>query len=151
MVAFADGLAPPHILAAVAAGDPLAEGCRFRYPESRWRRYDKMRRFPDGLLVLGDAMCSFNPAYGQGMTVAALQAQALAQCLAGGRKDLARRCFRAAVKPIGVAWRFAVGGDLSLPQVEGHRPLSVRLSNSTLTGFRPRQKPTSSSPNSSPG
>jgi hypothetical protein len=28
-----------------------------------------------------------------------------------------------------VAWQFAVGGDLSLPQVEGHRPLAVRLSN----------------------
>jgi 2-polyprenyl-6-methoxyphenol hydroxylase-like FAD-dependent oxidoreductase len=130
MVAFAEGLAPPHILAAVAAGEAVVDGCRFHYPESRWRRYDKMRRFPDGLLVLGDALCSFNPIYGQGMSVAALQAQALAQCLERGRDDLARRYFRAAAKPIGVAWRFAVGGDLSLPQVEGRRPLSVRVSNS---------------------
>jgi 2-polyprenyl-6-methoxyphenol hydroxylase-like FAD-dependent oxidoreductase len=88
-----------------------------------------MRRFPDGLLVLGDAICSFNPAYGQGMTVAALQAQALGECLRQGPNDLARRYFRAAAKPIGVAWQFAVGGDLSLPEVEGPRPLAVRLSN----------------------
>jgi 2-polyprenyl-6-methoxyphenol hydroxylase-like FAD-dependent oxidoreductase len=88
-----------------------------------------MRRFPDGLLVLGDAICSFNPAYGQGMTVAALQAQALGECLRRGPNDLARRYFRAAAKPIGVAWQFAVGGDLSLPEVEGPRPLAVRLSN----------------------
>jgi 2-polyprenyl-6-methoxyphenol hydroxylase-like FAD-dependent oxidoreductase len=88
-----------------------------------------MRRFPDGLVVLGDAICSFNPVYGQGMTVAALQALALRECLRQGTIDLARRYFRAAAKPIGVAWQFAVGGDLSLPEVEGDRPLAVRLSN----------------------
>jgi 2-polyprenyl-6-methoxyphenol hydroxylase-like FAD-dependent oxidoreductase len=129
MISFADGLAPPHVLAAIRTGQALAEVCRFRYPESRWRRYDKMRSFPAGLVVLGDAICSFNPIYGQGMTVAALQAQALRDCLDRGTTDLARRYFRAAAKPIGVAWQFAVGGDLSLPQVEGHRPLAVRLSN----------------------
>ncbi len=129
MLAFAEGLAPAHVLEAIRAAEPLTEVCRFRYPESRWRRYDKMRRFPAGLLVLGDAICSFNPIYGQGMTVAALQAQALRQCLYRGANDLARRYFRAAAKPIGVAWRFAVGGDLNLPEVEGPRPLSLRLTN----------------------
>jgi 2-polyprenyl-6-methoxyphenol hydroxylase-like FAD-dependent oxidoreductase len=129
MISFAAELAPPHVVAAMRTGEPQREVCRFRYPESRWRRYDKMRRFPEGLVVLGDAICSFNPIYGQGMTVAALQAQALGECLRTGMKDLARRYFRAAAKPIGVAWQFAVGGDLSLPQVEGHRPLAVRLSN----------------------
>jgi 2-polyprenyl-6-methoxyphenol hydroxylase-like FAD-dependent oxidoreductase len=129
MLAFAEGLVPAHVLAAIGAAEPLTEVCRFRYPESRWRRYDKMRRFPAGLLVLGDAICSFNPIYGQGMTVAALQAQALRQCLDRGVNGLARRYFRAAAKPIGVAWRFAVGGDLNLPEVEGPRPLSLRLAN----------------------
>ena len=129
MLAFVEGFAPAHVLAAIGAAEPLTEVCRFRYPESRWRRYDKMRRFPDGLLVVGDAICSFNPIYGQGMTVAALQAQALRQCLQRGPNGLAHRYFRAAAKPIGVAWRFAVGGDLSLPEVEGARPLSLRLTN----------------------
>jgi hypothetical protein len=129
MLSLADGLAPAHVVAGVSSGTPLAEVCRFRYPESRWRRYDKMRRFPTGLVVLGDAICSFNPIYGQGMAVAALQAHALRECLGRGANDLARRYFRAAAKPIGVAWQFAVGGDLSLPEVEGRRPLAVRLSN----------------------
>jgi 2-polyprenyl-6-methoxyphenol hydroxylase-like FAD-dependent oxidoreductase len=129
MLSFAEALAPAHLLAPISSGTPLADVCRFRYPESRWRRYDKMRRFPDGLIVLGDAICSFNPIYGQGMTVAALQAQALGDCLRDGSNDLARRYFRAAAKPIGVAWQFAVGGDLSLPEVEGRRPLAMRLSN----------------------
>jgi 2-polyprenyl-6-methoxyphenol hydroxylase-like FAD-dependent oxidoreductase len=129
MLAYAEGFAPAQVLAAISPGEPLAEVCRFRYPESRWRRYDKMRRFPDGLVVLGDAICSFNPVYGQGMTVAALQAQALGECLRRGSTDLARRYFCAAAKPIGVAWQFAVGADLSLPEVEGPRPLAMRLSN----------------------
>jgi hypothetical protein len=59
----------------------------------------------------------------------ALQALALADCLRHGEQDLARRFFRAAAKPIGVAWQLAVGGDLSLPEVEGPRPLSMRIIN----------------------
>ena len=129
MAAFAEDLAPAHVLAAIRAAEPLTEVCRFRYPESRWRRYDRMPRFPAGLLVLGDAICSFNPVYGQGMTVAALQAQALRECLHHGADGLARRYFRAAAKPIGVAWQFNVGGDLNLPEVQGPRPLSLRLIN----------------------
>ncbi len=129
MLTFAEGLAPAHVLAAIGAAEPLTEVCRFRYPESRWRRYDKMQRFPAGLVVIGDAICSFNPIYGQGMTVAALEALALQRCLLRGDDGLARRYFRAATKPIGVAWQFAVGGDLNLPEVEGPRPLSLRLTN----------------------
>jgi 2-polyprenyl-6-methoxyphenol hydroxylase-like FAD-dependent oxidoreductase len=129
MVAVAAGFAPEHLVDAIRAGEPLSEVSLFGYPESRWRRYDKLRRFPGGLLVLGDAMCSFNPIYGQGMTVALLQAESLGRCLQDGPKDLARRYFRAAAKPIAVAWKFASGADLNLPEIEGNRPLSVRLTN----------------------
>ncbi|MGC2655764.1 MAG: 2-polyprenyl-6-methoxyphenol hydroxylase-like oxidoreductase [Mycobacterium sp.] len=129
MLAFAENFAPGHVLKALGAAKPLTEVCRFHYPASRWRRYDQMRRFPAGLLVLGDAICSFNPIYGQGMTVAALEALALQRCLSRGASGLAHNYFRASTKPIGVAWRFAVGGDLNLPEVEGPRPLSLRLTN----------------------
>ena len=129
MCAFAEQFAPAHLLAAIRAAEPLGETAQHRFPSSRWRRYDKARLLPDGLLVVGDAVCSFNPIYGQGMTVAALEALALRNCLSRGTTDLPRRFFRATAKPIGQAWQLAAGGDLSLPEIQGTPPLSTRLLN----------------------
>ena len=129
MCAFAEQFAPAHLLAAIRAAEPLGEPAQHRFPSSRWRRYDKARLLPDGLLVVGDAVCSFNPIYGQGMTVAALEALALRNCLTRGTTDLPRRFFRATAKPIGQAWQLAAGGDLSLPEIQGTPPLSTRLLN----------------------
>jgi 2-polyprenyl-6-methoxyphenol hydroxylase-like FAD-dependent oxidoreductase len=129
MLSFAQEYTPAHVLAAVRAAEPLGEVIRHRMPCSQWRRYDKMRRFPEGLLVCGDAICSFDPIYGQGMTVSALDAVALRDCLLRGRRHLARRYFRAAAKSIGVAWRMGAGSDLAFPEVQGRRPLSMRVTN----------------------
>jgi 2-polyprenyl-6-methoxyphenol hydroxylase-like FAD-dependent oxidoreductase len=129
MLSFAQEYTPAHVLAAVRAAEPLGEATRHRMPSSQWRRYDKMRRFPEGLLVCGDAICSFDPIYGQGMTVSALDAVALRDCLLRGRHDLARRYFRAAAKSIGVAWRMGAGSDLAFPEVQGRRSLSMRATN----------------------
>ena len=127
MLSFAQEYCPAHLLAAARAAEPIGEVAHHRMPSSQWRRYDKMPRLPDGLLVCGDAICSFNPIYGQGMTVAALDAAALRDCLRCGGTDLPRRYFRASAKPIGVAWQMAAGPDLAFPEVEGRRSRSMRI------------------------
>jgi 2-polyprenyl-6-methoxyphenol hydroxylase-like FAD-dependent oxidoreductase len=132
MWAFAEGFTPAHILAALRDAEPIGKVARHRVPSSQWRRYDKMQRFPKGLLVIGDAICSLNPVYGQGMTVAALEALALRGCLSTGTSDLASRFFRATAKPIRQAWQLAAGGDLALPEIGGEQPLATRLFNEYL-------------------
>jgi 2-polyprenyl-6-methoxyphenol hydroxylase-like FAD-dependent oxidoreductase len=132
MLQFAADFAPAHVLQAIRAAEPLGEVAHHRVPSSRWRRYDKMRRLPDGLLVFGDAICSFNPIYGQGMTVAAIEATVLRECLRRGERGLPRRFFRASAKKVRVAWQTAVGSDLALPEVVGPRTPSMRITNAYL-------------------
>lgn len=105
---------------------------RFGFPHSQRRRYERLARFPSGFLVFGDALASFNPIFGQGMTVAASGALALKGALGGSPERLARRYFRAAARAVDVAWQLAVGADLAIDRVPGPRPAAVRWVNRYL-------------------
>lgn len=129
LIAAASKCVPPSVLDALRSSEPLSEVCVYKFPSSVRRRYDKMRHFPMGLVVVGDALCSFNPIYGQGMSVAAFEAAALQECLRDGDADLGRRFFRATAKFVGNAWNMAVSADLALPQIDGRRSMSTRLMN----------------------
>lgn len=127
-LAFAATVAPPDVLVAIRTADLVDDVVTHTFPASRRRHYERMARFPRGLVVAGDAVCSVNPVYGQGMSVAACQAVQLHRCLARGEEGLARRYFKATRTIVDVAWDLAVGSDLSLPEVDGERSLAVRIS-----------------------
>ncbi|NWG16128.1 MAG: FAD-dependent monooxygenase [Chloroflexi bacterium] len=126
---FARSLPVPDLYDAIRQARPLGEIYGYRRTENRWRHYERLSRWPEGFAVLGDAACGFNPIYGQGMTVGALQVEMLESCLRTG--DLPgvgwrfQKGMRAAVQ---AAWLMATGEDFRYPATEGGRPdLASRL------------------------
>jgi 2-polyprenyl-6-methoxyphenol hydroxylase-like FAD-dependent oxidoreductase len=132
MASFAKTLAASHAAEIISSAVPVGDPVVMRFPASQRRHYEKMRRFPDGYLVMADAMCSFNPLYGQGMTVAALQALLLRRLIPRGTQDLAPRFFRGASRLIDRPWSISVGTDLRFPAVEGRRTLQIRFVNAYI-------------------
>jgi 2-polyprenyl-6-methoxyphenol hydroxylase-like FAD-dependent oxidoreductase len=129
---FSRTLITPDISEALTRLRPIGDGQTFRFPASVRRRYESLRRFPAGLVVIGDAVCSFNPAYGQGMSVAAKQAVVLRRLARAGETIDARRFFRQIAAILETPWQIVVGGDLSHPAVEGERTAMLRLLNRYL-------------------
>jgi 2-polyprenyl-6-methoxyphenol hydroxylase-like FAD-dependent oxidoreductase len=114
---FARTLAAPEIADLLTAAQPLTQATSFAFPASRRWRYEWLNRFPAGYLVFGDALCSFNPIYGQGMTTAALEGLALGRCLHDGEEALAERFFARAAPIIDIPWQIAAGSDLRHPRL----------------------------------
>ena len=129
---FARSLRFPDIHEAIRDAEPLDDPVAFRFPASVRHRYERLDRFPDGLLVLGDAVCSFNPIYGQGMSVAAVEALALRRHLERGAEPQPHRFFHDLARTVDVPWDIAVGGDLVFPSVQGRRTAKTRLVNAYI-------------------
>lgn len=122
MCTVADEVLPAPLAGAIRRAEPLGDIAFHRYPVSRWRRYDKLARFPGGILPLGDAVASFNPTYGQGMTMTALQAGQLRRLLASGTGHLAYDLARATAKSTYPVWTMNAIGDLTLHGTDGPAP-----------------------------
>jgi 2-polyprenyl-6-methoxyphenol hydroxylase-like FAD-dependent oxidoreductase len=123
LLAYAESLPAPDIADVIRSAQPLGEPAQLRYPASVRHHYEKLGRYLGGFLVTGDALCGLNPVYGQGMTVAALEAAVLRQVLADGPgPDLARQFFPAVAKIVDQAWSLSSAVDLRFDQVEGERP-----------------------------
>ena len=90
-----------------------------QYPTSRWRRYDEMDRFPTGIIPFGDAVVSFNPTFGQGMTMTSIQAANLRGVLESGDPDIAGQLSRATAKTTYPVWTMNAIGDLILHRAKG--------------------------------
>lgn len=131
--AFAKTLIHPSLYETIKNARPLGETSTFRVPYQRWSHLERIKRFPDGFLVLGDAYCNFDPVFGQGMTVALLEAQLLRQRLQklehSGQitADWARRYFRECCGWIRGLWYFVNAEALRHPKTPGKRTWLVRL------------------------
>ena len=134
---FAASLRHPILADAIRAAEPVSPIWGYRRTENRWRHYEKLT-MPVGLLAIGDSLCAFNPVYGQGMTVAAKEAEVLRGLMQGCRsaQDLprvlegAQRAIAARVKG---PWMIATGNDLRDPRTVGATPTPIdRLVNKYL-------------------
>lgn len=130
---FVHSLPVPDVYEAVRDAEALDTPVSFRFPASVRRKYEKLTRFPDGLIVLGDAACSFNPVYGQGMSVASLEAIALREHLRREGAPQPGQLFTEIAKVIDVPWEISAGGDLDFPGVEGRRTLKTRVGNAYMS------------------
>jgi len=129
---YAKSLPDPIVADLMAQAEPLTDPVAHRFASSRRRYFEELDRLPAGYVALGDVMCSFNPIYGQGMTVAVMEAVVLGATLdrhSAATADTARDYYRAAAKLIAVPWQFAVGGDFAYPETEGRRPRASWLTN----------------------
>lgn len=130
---FVKSLSVPDIYEALQYAIPIDEPVAFRYPTTIRRHYESLDRFPDGLLVVGDAVTSFNPVYAQGMTVAALSALTLRGHLHSGAAPQPLQFFRDLAKDVVDApWEMTNTVDLGFPGVEGERPFKVRFGQKFL-------------------
>jgi 2-polyprenyl-6-methoxyphenol hydroxylase-like FAD-dependent oxidoreductase len=130
-VEFARTLARPDIYELIREAAPLTDATTYAFPSNQRRRYERLTRFPAGYLVVGDAVCSFNPFYGQGMSVAALEALALDRCLREqpGLDTVWQPFFRAVGSIVEAPWTIAAGSDFAFPGVTGAKPAGTDLVN----------------------
>jgi 2-polyprenyl-6-methoxyphenol hydroxylase-like FAD-dependent oxidoreductase len=128
-VDFAQSLELPDFFEAIKDACPLSPVATYHFPAHRWHRYDKLARMPKGLIALGDAVCSFNPVYGQGMSACALQVDLLDRCLskASESQPFERDFHRAAAKIIAVPWLLATTSDFLFAGTKGPQGIKTRL------------------------
>ncbi|GAB1542717.1 hypothetical protein NUACC21_53910 [Scytonema sp. NUACC21] len=129
---FARSLRSPILYDTIKDAKPISPIYSYRGTENRLRHYEKLFRLPEGVVTLGDAVCAFNPIYGQGMTVAANGALTLNECLQQqfkANKDtltgLGQRFQKRLAQVNTTPWLMATGADLRWPTTEGRQPNEI--------------------------
>lgn len=127
---FVRQLRTPTISNAIANAHPLTDVMRMGFAESVRRHFEQLQNFPRGLLPIGDAVCRFNPIYGQGMSVAAQEACVLQRLLCAARtgdfRAKLRRRYFAEIQPlIEAPWTTAAVPDFTFPDTRGRRPADL--------------------------
>ncbi len=123
---FAASLASPAIYNAIKNATPISQVYGYRRTANRLRHYEKLRRRPENFILMGDSVCAFNPIYGQGMTVAALEAAELDTMLANydahNLKGFAGAFQKKVAQTVKTTWMMATGEDLRYPATTGKKP-----------------------------
>ena len=128
---FIRSLPVPDIYNIITQATPLSDIITYRFPSSLRRHYENVKKFPARYLVMGDAIASFNPVYGQGMSSAAMQAQVLNDVLDQEHADgLWQSYFQKIAEVIDQPWKVSVGEDFRYPETEGEKPIGMDLINS---------------------
>jgi flavin-dependent dehydrogenase len=131
---FARSLPDPRFATAYEAAEPLSYIVGTKATENRIRHYEELKRQPEGFLLIGDAVCAFNPVYGQGMSAAAIGAETLDACLRAGPNGLAARFQRALARANMRPWLLATSEDYRYAEVEGPPPgWTTRLAHGYLS------------------
>jgi 2-polyprenyl-6-methoxyphenol hydroxylase-like FAD-dependent oxidoreductase len=118
-LAFARSLRSTAIYDALQRARPVTPIRGYQRTVNQLRHYDRLERFPERFVVLGDALCAFNPIYGQGMTVAAMESEALDRCLRDQPAGLSKRFQKEAARCVADAWMISTGEDLRYPTTVG--------------------------------
>ncbi len=123
----AKSLARPDIYETIKKAKPITGFASYKMPASRRMRYDKCR-LPNGFVAVGDALCSFNPIYGQGMSVGSMAVRALDRSLNRGLKNITKRFFRRASWTVSmIPWVLATAEDFRYKETEGKRPFYLPI------------------------
>jgi len=130
-LAFTKSLHTQRLYEIIQDAERISDIVQHRFPTSVQRHYERLVAFPERLLVLGDAISSFNPVYGQGMSSAALQVKALQELLteraedSRGLEGLAPVFFAKAAEVIATPWALAAASDFAYPKTTGDRPADM--------------------------
>ena len=134
---YARGLPVPDLYETIKEAEPVTAIVTYRCAANQRRYYERLSRLPAGFVVMGDALCSFNPIFGQGMNIAALEATLLDTFL---REQQSRampcrghawttRFQKALASVVQAPWKLASGDDFRYPEAQGKRPFGTRLFN----------------------
>jgi 2-polyprenyl-6-methoxyphenol hydroxylase-like FAD-dependent oxidoreductase len=130
---FARSLPSGEVYNLIRSAEPLSPIVGYRRTENLWRHYERLKAFPDGFVIIGDAACAFNPVYGQGMTTAALAAMKLDDCLRTDHSaGFSLRFQKQLAQVIATPWALATGEDLRYATSSHTRP---RLADRLLQAY----------------
>ncbi len=125
---FAKNMDDPCVYEFMRRLKPKTPIASYGYPRTRRMRYDKFK-LPAGFLPFSDSYTSFNPIYGQGMTIAAIEALELDRYLSKSKKFNAKKFYKRVEPYVSFAWGLSYTDMLRLPEAKGKRTLGTKFMN----------------------